>query len=347
MPPAVQTPLISIIVPVYNAKKYLAQTLQSVQGQTLPLWELIAVDDGSNDSSADIVREYIETDPRIRLVQQANAGVASARNRGFAEAASSSQYVIFLDQDDLWYENTLETLHRALETHTHCCAAFGQTQFIDAQSAIYTEQNCPQSVKDLEKLVTRRTSVEGESYADLPAQMEVSFETFIVANCIVSPGGVLIRRSALPEGTLFDNQAAPCDDWDLYIRLTRYSPLHYVSAPIFRYRIHNTNASRNSELMLNVAYGVRRKALYSAENTSSQHRMAWMVLLYCEQRSIKDRSCWMREALSKGRYVEAAKHLRHYCIARINIYQMSVKAKRLKHRTMDVINGSDTFRRGV
>ena len=126
-------PQVSILVPVYNAEKYLALTLESVQAQTCQSWELIAVDDGSKDGSAAIVREYAGRDGRIRLVQQENSGVASARNRGYVESNSDTEFLIFLDNDDLWEPQTLQTLIGALEANPAACAAYAQIRYIDAE----------------------------------------------------------------------------------------------------------------------------------------------------------------------------------------------------------------------
>ena len=98
-------PDISVVVPVFNAAPHLLATLRTVQQQTLSNWELIAVDDGSTDASASLVAELAQTDHRIRLVRQANAGVSIARNRGVA--ACRAPLIAFLDADDLWHPDKL------------------------------------------------------------------------------------------------------------------------------------------------------------------------------------------------------------------------------------------------
>lgn len=90
--------MISIVIPLYNKAATIVKTIDSVLAQTVPNWELIVVDDGSSDAGPGLVAAY--TDPRIRLVKQANAGVSAARNRG-AELATSD-IVAFLDADDYW-----------------------------------------------------------------------------------------------------------------------------------------------------------------------------------------------------------------------------------------------------
>lgn len=89
---------ISIITPCYNAAPYITRTIQSVQNQTITDWEMIIVDDGSTDNSADIIKSIAKGDQRIKLIQKANGGSASARNTGLALA--QGEYIQFLDADD-------------------------------------------------------------------------------------------------------------------------------------------------------------------------------------------------------------------------------------------------------
>ena len=99
--------LVSIITPIYNGAKYVSETIESVLKQTYPHWEMIIVDDGSKDNSAEIIREYVTKDDRIQLIQQPNGGSASARNNGIRRA--NGRYIALLDADDLWEPTFLES----------------------------------------------------------------------------------------------------------------------------------------------------------------------------------------------------------------------------------------------
>lgn len=116
-------PLISIIIPVYNAEKYLRACLDSVLAQTYKNWEAICVNDGSSDNSAQILKEYAAKDTRFHIINQPNGGGSSSRNR--ALQAINGQYVAFLDNDDLYHPQYLEILYANLQksqSDISCCS---------------------------------------------------------------------------------------------------------------------------------------------------------------------------------------------------------------------------------
>lgn len=100
-------PNVSVITPVYNAEKFLKETIDSVLKQTYKDYEYLLVDDCSTDSSADIVKEYVENDNRVKYIKlKENSGAAVARNTGLEHA--QGRYIAFVDSDDLWYPEKLE-----------------------------------------------------------------------------------------------------------------------------------------------------------------------------------------------------------------------------------------------
>jgi len=112
--------LVSIITPCYNGEKYISQTIDSVMAQTYQDWEMIIVDDGSKDNSAQLVRTYMEKEPRIRFLQQSNAGSAAARNNGIRHA--EGQYIALLDADDVWDPEFLESQTTFMKEKDAVCA---------------------------------------------------------------------------------------------------------------------------------------------------------------------------------------------------------------------------------
>ncbi len=118
--------MITVVIPLYNKEKMVAETLRSVLAQTYRDYEVVVVDDGSTDGSADVVRQF--DDPRIRLVSQKNAGVSAARNRGIEEA--KGEHVAFLDADDKWDEGHLENLHDLIVRYPQCRARATAYRFV-------------------------------------------------------------------------------------------------------------------------------------------------------------------------------------------------------------------------
>jgi glycosyltransferase involved in cell wall biosynthesis len=109
-------PNVSIVIPLYNKGKYIARSLDSIFSQTYQDFEVVVVDDGSTDNGSDIVTGY--TDPRLRLIYQANAGPGEARNRGIQE--STAPLLTFLDADDEWMPEFLEKSVQRLQDHPEC-----------------------------------------------------------------------------------------------------------------------------------------------------------------------------------------------------------------------------------
>lgn len=103
----------SVIVPCYNSEKFLKETLDNLLGQTLKEIQIIAINDGSTDSTAEILDEYAAKDSRILSIYQENAGVSAARNNGIQNA--DGKYIAFLDSDDVYSENALEKMYNSLE----------------------------------------------------------------------------------------------------------------------------------------------------------------------------------------------------------------------------------------
>lgn len=107
--------LISVIIPVYNTAEYLPRCLDSILNNTYRNLEIICVNDGSKDSSLEVLNSYAAKDPRVKVIDQENAGVSAARNRGLDEA--TGEYIAFVDSDDWVHERSLEIMHRCLEEH--------------------------------------------------------------------------------------------------------------------------------------------------------------------------------------------------------------------------------------
>ena len=295
---------IGIVVPVYNGAQYLAETLESVLAQTFADWELVIVDDGSTDGSATIAAAFAARDPRIRVVYKPNSGVATARNAGLRSLGSTSAFVAFLDQDDMWYPESLATLHVLLSRNPEASAAHGTYLPIDAAGHLK-----PRS--DREALHWRRRGFQDAHLVRWPAERPTTFDVLAFMNPIVTPGQVLIRRSVLHHTGDFDRSLAPADDWDLWLRLARSADLVYTDAAVLRYRLHDANLSSRLDLMHAARRAVRRKHARSPSLNRRQRSLivrgeVWVHWFVSELRLI-----WAQEQWERGNYVQAIKELRH------------------------------------
>ncbi|MCR4665494.1 MAG: glycosyltransferase [Paludibacteraceae bacterium] len=121
---------VSIVTPVYNGEQYLSETIESVLAQTYTDWEMLIINDGSNDKSMDIAQSYADKDERIKVYSQSNAGSAAARNNGIRRA--EGRYIALLDADDLWEPLFLKRQLQLME-EKHCQLVYGAHKRINGK----------------------------------------------------------------------------------------------------------------------------------------------------------------------------------------------------------------------
>lgn len=308
----------SIVIPMYNAEKYITATIESVIAQTRPDWELILVDDGSRDLTASIARSYVTKDARIQLVVRANGGVATARNEGFLHTDPESAYVGFLDHDDVYEPRMLEHLAGALDANPTAVGAHGVGSYIDAMGQ-------PIRPGELEKWTRERLGVRDGRVVAWPRDEPTTFAVEALCNCLMSPGQALIRRSAL-EMAPFDPATAPADDYDLWMRLTLQGDLIFCDEVVLYYRWHETNQSRHAAKMSAADYAVRRKLLTAASVAEEKREMVGLGWRLWEEELISRRRRWAKEALAQGQVMGGIKQL---CLAARHRYQAMVHIPRL------------------
>ena len=134
-------PLVSVVIPAYNAAKYINETIKSVVAQTYLNWELVIVDDGSTDGTAAIVKSWAEKDKRVIYVYQTNQKMATARNTGITKG--QGKYIAFLDADNLFLPNKLEDQVAYMEAHPECglCYAAIRHFYEGEPSILYTNKS--------------------------------------------------------------------------------------------------------------------------------------------------------------------------------------------------------------
>jgi cellulose synthase/poly-beta-1,6-N-acetylglucosamine synthase-like glycosyltransferase len=121
-------PIVSVVIPAYNAAQFLPATITSVQQQSFSDWELLIINDGSTDDTVAVIRQYQEIDHRIHLINQINQGVSTTRNLGVAN--SKGKFIAFLDADDQWLPNKLEQHLKHFQSHPRLGVSFSQVEIL-------------------------------------------------------------------------------------------------------------------------------------------------------------------------------------------------------------------------
>lgn len=197
-------PTFSVIVPAFNSVERIGGVLASVLAQTRSDLELIVVDDGSSDGTAERVERLADGEPRLRLIRQPNTGTVGARNAGIDAAAGS--YVSFLDDDDLWMPDYLERVARPLEGDPGIGIAYSDAWVLNARSG--RVGHC--SALDRFAGALRRMPARLDARTALRALLRVNF----MSTCTVT-----VSAAALRQVGGLDPDIPGCDDWDLWLRI--------------------------------------------------------------------------------------------------------------------------------
>lgn len=221
------TPLVSVIIPVYNGATHLVEAVDSVLAQTLRPHEIIFVEDGSTDGSAALLAtleaEY-GTRMTVTVIRQANAGQSASRNA--AAAIATGEFLAFLDQDDVWYPDHLLRLVQPFTDWPTLGLVYADFDEIDVEG----------------QLVTRRfIATHGLSHPKLSAIAWIMEDTMIL------PTASVVRASAYQAVGGFDWQLQGYEDDDLWFRLFRAGwESEYVRDSLARFRVHGASSSRSA-----------------------------------------------------------------------------------------------------
>lgn len=228
--PPEEASLVSVIVPAYNAAPYLGAALASALAQTHADLEVIVVDDGSTDDTAAVAADVAARDPRVRVLRQANQGVAAARNR--ALEAARGAFIAPLDADDLWHPDKLARQLAALRAAGPAAGlAYCGWETLDAAG-----RPVPGSAA---------TPTEAGRLADVLA----------CGNVIPCASTPLIRRAALDDVGAYDESLQAgggqgCEDWDLYLRIAERYTFAVVPDVLLGYRAGHASMSSSPAGML-------------------------------------------------------------------------------------------------
>jgi len=244
-------PTISVIIPVFNGEITIKETIKSVLNQTFQNFEIIVINDGSQDKTLDIIESF--NYPTIKVFSYTNRGPAVSRNRGLDHA--SGEFITFLDADDLWTPDKLEAQLNALHANPQAAVAYSWTDYINKFGQfLYPDE---------------RIAETGDVYAKL-----------LVNNFLHNGSNPLIRRQALQEIGYFDESLWGSEDWDMWLRLAARYPFTVVPYPHNLYRISEYSVSSNIETQAKECLKVIEKAFAQAPDSLQHLKKQSIAKLY-------------------------------------------------------------------
>lgn len=218
--------LVSVVIAAYNAEAFISDTLKSILTQTYRNFEVIVVDDGSRDRTAEIVRSFAEIDDRIQLIQQSNSGVAASRN--LAIQRSSGEYIAPIDADDIWYSERLEKHVRCLESSDESVG------LVYSWSMYLNESGGIKGYSPFGQL----GAVEGNVLAIL-----------VFYNFLDNASTAMFRRSCIDQVGNYNTELTTCEDWDLYLRIAEQYRFAIVPEYLIGYRQYSSSMSTKCTTM--------------------------------------------------------------------------------------------------
>ncbi|AHM60585.1 family 2 glycosyl transferase [Flammeovirgaceae bacterium 311] len=221
--PTIPSAVVSVIIPCYNHGNYLTEAVESIYQQGYSPVEIIVVDDGSSDNTKDIAARL----KGVQYVYQQNQGLSAARNTGIRHA--TGEFIIFLDADDWLLPGAITTNLRYLQQNPKAAFVSG------AHDKVFVDTN---TVRE------ERSEVTQDHYAHL-----------MQGNYIGMHATVMYRRWVFNEFQ-YDTSLRSCEDYDLYLKITRKYPVVHHGEKIAAYRLHNSNMSGNIPFMLSMALAV-------------------------------------------------------------------------------------------
>ena len=216
------SPLVSVVLPTYNCARFLPESVGAVLSQTYTHYEVIVVDDGSTDNTKDVLNPFMQKIRYIKLEQ--NKGLPVARNTGIQSARG--KYVAFIDADDLWLPEKLQTDIEYFETHPEVSMVYSKHINIDEKGRV----------------------VNGSVKKQLPSG-NVFTQLFSEQNFVIA-SSVVVRKNVFETTGLFDEQLFNCQDWDLWLRIAFHFQVAGINKPLVKYRHNPHSLSKNRNNVL-------------------------------------------------------------------------------------------------
>lgn len=256
-------PTISVVIPAYNAERTILETIKSVQQQTFSDFEIIIINDGSTDSTLELIQSI--KDERLKVFSYENGGLPMARNRGISLA--KGEFIAFIDADDLWTPDKLELQLAALKQHPEAGLAYSWTYFMDEQGTTLSPS--------------------------VPIFFNGNVQTNLLKNNFIASGSnPLIRRQAIESTDGFDSTLKSCEDWEYWLRLSANWDFVVVPKHQIFYRQSSISMSSKVQVMEDAGIRVIEKIFQTVPSDMKylkNQSLAW-IYQYCTQQYLKQDS---------------------------------------------------------
>ncbi len=296
---------VSAIVTAYNGAAFVVDAIESILAQTRPVDEIVVVDDGSTDNTAEIVESYRAFG--VRCIRQENRGLPRARNRGILE--TTGDLIAFLDCDDTWLPDKNRLQLDYLIAHPDAAMVSGHAWWWDPTTG------------------RRWTERMGAPRSRLPREL-------MVYNCVGNASGTLIRRRIFEEVGLFDPAQIWAEDWELWMRVASRGEIGFIDRPLIVYRVVPTSLTHQRPWQR-----VSGCFQLSCEAIKKFRPALWRPILWARAWSKRELGLAV-VALDQG--LGRRPYLQHAAMALLS-YPFEQSSMKLKHFTR-AVTGSAFFR---
>jgi glycosyltransferase involved in cell wall biosynthesis len=246
-------PRVSVLIPAYNAERFLAEAVESVLAQSHEDLELLIADDGSKDRTLELARDFARRDARVRVLEnRENLGTVRTRNRLLDEADPKSAFFALLDADDVCLPERFAQQLDFLSAQPEHALVGGNLILIDEAGREIGRRDYPRSFEDIARVMTRR-------------------------NPIAQPAAML-RRAAIEAVGRYDARYPQCQDYDLWMRIARRFKIANLSEYVLRYRISSTQVkSRALKASLRYTLQIQREYMFEPRFFRPENLAYWVA----------------------------------------------------------------------
>jgi glycosyltransferase involved in cell wall biosynthesis len=304
-------PLVSVIIPTYNRAYCICRTIDSVLAQTYRAIEVVIVDDGSTDATADVIRAHYGQDPRIRYHYRRNGGVSAARNTGMSVARG--EYIALLDSDDLWEPWKLELQIAAFRQRPELGMIWTDMAAIDSSGATISEAYLREMYTAHKWFPTSElfawSRCVGEFAPTIPDRFHQArfyagdvYSAMVTGNLAHTSTVMLTRDRMQRAGQFRIEYSQQGEDYEYFLRVCREGPVGLIDLPTIIYQ-----KGRADQITTNCGIGIARNFVETLNRTLARDRHRINLSPRMLNLVLADAHCWLGVELIKGEQYRAAR----------------------------------------